>query len=54
MAVTSAIRALRALATPDGTAILVLRNFHKFLGSAEVIQALDSRVAAGKVSADGR
>ena len=28
--------------------ILVLRNFHKFLGSAEVIQALDSQVVAGK------
>jgi hypothetical protein len=44
----AAIRALAALATPDGTAILVLRNFHRFLGSAEVIQALDSRVATGK------
>jgi hypothetical protein len=44
----AAIRALGALATPDGTALLVLRNFHRFLGSAEVVQALDTRLAAGK------
>ena len=44
----AAIRSLAALATPDGTAILVLRNFHRFLGSAEVVQALDSQVVAGK------
>ena len=44
----AAIRALGALATPDGTALLVLRNFHRFLGSAEVVQALDTRVVAGK------
>src|SRR5438270_10578254 len=30
----SAIKSLPALATSDGTAILVLRNFHRFLGSA--------------------
>ncbi len=39
---------LPALATADGTALLVLRNFHRFLGSAEVVQALDTRLAAGK------
>jgi hypothetical protein len=44
----AAVRALAAMATPEGTAILVLRNFHRFLGSAEVIQALDSQVVAGK------
>ena len=44
----AAIRSLAALATPEGTAILVLRNFHRFLGSAEVVQALDTRIAAGK------
>ncbi|MDB5351993.1 MAG: ftsH4 3, partial [Planctomycetota bacterium] len=43
-----AIRALAALATPDGTAVLVLRNFHRLLGSAEVVQALEARIAAGK------
>jgi hypothetical protein len=44
----AAVRALPALATPDGTAVLVLRNFHRFLGSPEVAQALDTQVAAGK------
>lgn len=44
----SAVRALGALATPDGTALLVLRNFHRFLNSPEVVQALDSQVQAGK------
>src|SRR4051812_4915052 len=44
----AALRSLDALATPDGTALLVLRNYHRFLGSAEVVQALDTRVAAGK------
>ena len=33
---------------PEGTALLVLRNFHKFLGSVEVVQALDTRIQAGK------
>ena len=31
-----------------GTALLVLRNFHRFLGSVEVVQALDTAIAAGK------
>src|SRR3954451_18691689 len=44
----AALRALNALATPDGTALLVLRNFHKFLSSIEVVQALDTAIAAGK------
>jgi hypothetical protein len=44
----AAIRALGALASPDGTALLVLRNFHRFLGSAEVVQALDTQISAGK------
>ena len=32
----------------EGTALLVLRNFHRFLGSIEVVQALDTAIAAGK------
>ena len=44
----AALRALGALATPEGTALLVLRNFHRFLGSPEVVQALDTRVVAGR------
>jgi hypothetical protein len=44
----AAIRSLAALATPDGTALLVLRNFHRYLGSPEVVQALDTQLSAGK------
>src|SRR4051794_34616779 len=44
----AAIRALGALATAEGTAILVLRNFHRFLNSVEVMQALDTAIVAGK------
>src|SRR4051794_5985986 len=44
----AAIRALGALATPGGTALLVLRNFHRYLNSVEVVQALDSQISAGK------
>jgi ATPase family associated with various cellular activities (AAA) len=32
------------LATPNGTALLVLQNFHRFPGSAEIIQALQQLV----------
>ena len=46
----SAIRAVGAMASPDGTSILVLRNFHRFLNNAEVVQALDSAIAAGKTA----
>jgi SpoVK/Ycf46/Vps4 family AAA+-type ATPase len=44
----AAIRALNALASPDGTALVVLRNFHKFLGGIDVVQALDTQLGAGK------
>ncbi len=44
----SAIKALNALASADGTAILILRNFHRFLGSAEIVQALDTAISKGK------
>ena len=46
----SAIRALGAMANPDGTSILVLRNLHKFMNNIEVVQALDSAIAAGKTA----
>jgi len=44
----AAIKAIGSLATPDGTALRVLRNFHRFLGSVEVVQAVDTAIAAGK------
>src|SRR6056297_2041362 len=36
----SAVRTLAAMATDDGAAILVLKNFHRFLQSPEIIQAV--------------
>ncbi len=44
----AAIRALRALAQPEGTALLVLRNFHRFLNSPEVVQAVEAALTQGK------
>jgi hypothetical protein len=44
----AAIRALNALATPNGSALLVLVNFHKFLNSPEIIQAVAKQILAGK------
>jgi SpoVK/Ycf46/Vps4 family AAA+-type ATPase len=44
----AAIRAINALATPDGTAILILQNFHRFTQSAEVVQALARQIITGK------
>ena len=44
----TAIRSINALATPDGTAILILQNFHRFLQSAEVVQALARQIITGK------
>ena len=44
----AAIRSINALATTDGTAILVLENFHRFLQSAEVVKALSRQIVTGK------
>ncbi len=44
----AAIRAASSLATPDGTTLLVLENFHRFLASAEIVQALTQQVMAGR------
>ena len=44
----AAIRSVNSLASSDGTAILVLQNFHRFLQSAEIVQALSQQVIAGK------
>ena len=46
----AALRALPALATTDGTALLVLTNFHRFLQSAEIVQTLVRQLIAGKQS----
>jgi hypothetical protein len=42
------IRAIHALATPDGTTLLVLQNFHRFLQSPEIIQAVAQQIISGK------
>lgn len=44
-----AIRSLQTMRTPDGTTVLVLQNFHRFLQSAEIVQALAQQIVAGKV-----
>ena len=44
----AAIRALSALASTEGAALLVLANFHRFLGSAEIVQALARQISLGK------
>lgn len=44
----AALKSVNGLATPDGSALLVLPNFHRFLQSAEVVQALAHQVQQGK------
>ncbi len=44
----AAIRSLSSLASQDGVALLVLQNFHRFLQSAEIVQALIRQIQAGK------
>ena len=43
-----AIRSINALASDGGSAVLVLENFHRFMQSAEVVQALARQILAGK------
>ena len=44
----AAIRSLGALATPHTAALLVLVNFHRYMNSAEVVQALARQITLGK------
>ena len=44
----TAIRALANMAVPDSSVLLVLPNYHKFLGSPEIIQCLANALQAGK------
>src|ERR1022692_1731041 len=44
----AALRALPALAEANGTALLLLHNFHKFLASPEAIQTMFAQLIAGK------
>ena len=45
----SALRILRRYGSPSGATLLVLQNFHRFLSSPEVIQALVTAVQQGKL-----
>jgi len=44
----AAIRSVNALATPEGSVLMVLPNFHRFLQSTEIVQALAHQIHAGK------
>ncbi|MEK6248104.1 MAG: hypothetical protein N2C12_07985 [Planctomycetales bacterium] len=46
----AAIRAINALASPDSSALLVLVNFHRFINSPEVIQAMARQIVNGKAN----
>jgi len=46
----AALRALPALAAAESSAVLVLKNFHRFLNSAELVQTLVEQLIAGKQS----
>jgi hypothetical protein len=46
----AALRSLTAMATPNGSALLVLPNFHRFLQSAEIVQALARQLQQGKTN----
>jgi SpoVK/Ycf46/Vps4 family AAA+-type ATPase len=44
----AAIRSINALASADSSAILVLANFHRYLSSPEIVQALARQITLGK------
>ncbi|MCE9554682.1 MAG: AAA family ATPase [Planctomycetes bacterium] len=44
----AAIRSINAFSSDEGTAMLVLTNFHRFLQSAEVVQNLARQIQQGK------
>ncbi len=44
----AAVRALTALAADESPALLVLGNFHRFLNSAEIVQAVARQIVQGK------
>ncbi len=44
----AAVKSINVLASAEGSALLVLPNFHRFLGSAEIIQALAHQIHQGK------
>ena len=46
----AAIRSVNTLTSPDSSVVLVLENFHKFLASPEIIQAVAHQITQGKAN----
>ena len=46
----AAIRAMKALGTDETASLVVLTNFHRFLSSAEIVQALTRQIVDGKAT----
>lgn len=46
----AAVRVLSTMAGAEGTSLLVLKNFHRFLGSPEIVQAVHRAVSDGKTT----
>ena len=46
----AAIRSLNAMASPDSSALLVMVNVHRFMQSAEIVQALAQQLSTGKTN----
>ena len=44
----AAIRSLKSLSAPEETTVLVLQNFHRFMQSPEIVQALAQQIIGGK------
>lgn len=44
----AAVRAAGSLSSPDQTNLIILENFHRFVNSAEVIQAMSRQITSGK------
>ncbi len=46
----AAVRAMKALGSDETASVVVLTNFHRFLGSAEIVQALARQIVDGKAT----
>ena len=44
----AAIRSLNGLASTDGTAVLAMKNLHRFISSADIVQAIERQLISGK------
>ena len=46
----AAVRAMKSLGSDETASVVVLTNFHRFLGSAEIVQALARQIVDGKAT----